>query len=265
MSNYPDYAYLQRLAREAGLILNTHFENAGSSLEVTTKSDRTPVTEADMAVNQLVLDSIEEDFPSISVWAEEGSRILDGADHIVICDPLDGTAAFSKGVIFFSFCIAVVDKLGPLSAVIYEPVKKKMWWAEKGKGAFLNGKPIQVSQKASLEGSEISIIDSPGTAGWVTRMRLRLMEQKVMPFSPQSLAYAGALVGQGLLDATIFKVSKPFETAAMQLIVEEAGGKATDLRGQPLRYRPGEVMRGHIISNRLLHDELVRVAEVCGK
>jgi len=253
---YPDSLYLRDLALSAGDILLDHFH---AGVEENTKPDRTLVTVADTSVNDLVLKSLEKDFPHISVLAEEGSREVAGSEYRVICDPLDGTTAFCVGIPFFSFCISVVRGNTPLVAVILDPVMGRMWHATKMEGAFKGDQRLSVSRRRSLDGAKISAVNLRGSPYNIQEARERLSELGVEIVSPQSIAYMGGLLAESRLDATVFGVQKCFETAAMQLIVEEAGGRATDLRGNRLEYGPQGEVQGHIISNGLIHNEIVEV------
>ncbi len=91
----------------------------------------------------------------------------------------------------------------------------------------------------------------------------KLMDAVAIWGNPLTIAYYGGLLASGEQDATIFPGRKGWETAAMQLIAEEAGGRATDIHGNSLHYGPKGEIEGHIISNGLIHDELIRIVGSC--
>lgn len=251
----PNLSYLSNLAKKAGsMILENFFKNGTTEW----KDDGTPVTETDKKINDLVLESFNKDFPKISVCAEEGSADVSGSNLKVICDPLDGTSAFLSGVPVSTFCLAITIDDVPFRAVIYDPFLSRMWCAEKNKGAFLNGKRIAVSRHNKLEKSMVCIVYWKNAPYKLNIVSDEIIRRGAIWSSPGSIAYFGALVASGQFHATIFPGSKPLETAAMQLIVEEAGGKATDVLGKPLRYDKGKIS-GHVVSNGRIHDELIEI------
>ncbi len=258
--HYPDSNYLYDLAIQAGEITRRNFR---LGMERTYKENNTPLTETDTAINQLVIDSIRRDYPHVRVIGEEGDYEVGGAEYTVLCDPVDGTIPFCRGIPISSFVISVVKEHQPLAAVIYDPFQKRMWHATKGEGSFMHGKRLKVSTHSSLKHSNICMIWWTGSPFNLHAVCGKLMNAGALWGNPQSIAYYGGLLASGEQDATIFPGRNGWETAAMQLIVEEAGGKVTDIHGNPMRYGPKGEIEGHIISNGLLHDELVALVASC--
>jgi len=257
--DFPDVDYLCDLAIEAGDIIRDYFGRTKADL----KEDRTPVTIADTTINQMVIDSISRDFPNISVIAEEGNHKVKNAEYRVLCDPMDGTLPFIWDIPIASFCIAVVRDSTPIAGVIYDPFQDRMWHAGKGEGAFLDENLIEVSQCSLLADSAICMSWWKNTKYNLHEVCAKLMAEGANWFNPASIAYAGGLLAMGKIDATIFPGQNGWETAAMQVIVQEAGGKVTDIFGQEMVYSPEGDISGHIISNGLLHDELVALVKSC--
>lgn len=275
---YPTTDYLRLLARKAGVITRKNF-TLGMGKEW--KGDESPQTVTDTQINDLVIEEIGRDFPGVSLIGEEGSREVSGARYLAIFDPVDGTIPFSVGIPVSAFCITIVDleTLQAVSAVIYDPFQDRMWFADKGKGAMIERPSnnnsafisfgsstgttvelVKVSEHSTIHRSHICMVWWKGGPYKQEMYGVsdRLMEAGAKTISPASIAYFGGLVASGALEATIFPGDQAWETMAMQLIVEEAGGKATDLFGKPIKYVPGK-MRGHVISNGLFHDELVEL------
>jgi histidinol-phosphatase len=263
--HFPDSQYLCRLAAEAGKIITKNFQ-LGMAFEM--KEDDTPVTKADIAVNKLVIQSLSKDFPHIQVISEEGSRYIPSAEYTVLCDPIDGTLPFTLGIPISAFCISVLKNGKPIKAVIYDPFLKRIWSATRGKGCYLrigNTEPreVRVSRRDTIHRSNVCIIwwkNSPYHLDDVCKI---LQECGANWINPCSIAYFGGLTASGELDATIFPGQKAWETAAMDLIVTEAGGKATDIYGYEIHYGLGGSIKGHIISNGEIHDELVTLVRRC--
>lgn len=227
------------------------------------KSDNTPVTEADMAINQLVIDSICRDYPQVRVIGEEGEYDPGKAEFTLLCDPIDGTIPFCRGIPISAFVAAVIQGNQPLTAVIYDPFMDRLWNAERGQGGFLNDRRVTLSDHNTLKGANICMVWWQEASYNLHAACHRLMHAGGRWMNPASIAYFGGLVASGELEATIFPGNNGWETAAMQLIVEEAGGRATDIHGQPLKYGPRGEIEGHIISNGHFHDELVKLVRSC--
>ena len=229
------------------------------------KSDGTPLTSTDTTINEFVVEELSRDFPHVNVVGEEGNHRVDEAEYTVLFDPVDGTVPFRIGVPISTFCISVVKEHVPLCAIIHDPFTKRMWSAIRGSGSFLNYKKLSVSKHRNLSRATVCMIWWMGPLGNYNLHTVckKLMKAGALWINPVSIAYFGGLVASGQLEATIFPGLKGWETAAMQVIVEEAGGKVTDIHGTEMRYGADGSIEGHIISNGLIHDELVRIANEC--
>lgn len=151
----PYLEFAKKLALEAGEIALHYF---GFETESTRKEDNTPLTVADTEINDLVIKRISAAYPNHSIYGEESSEIKEGSEYIRVCDPIDGTMAFSCGIPSFVFSLALVDQSNgqPVLGVIYDPIMKNMYWAHKGSGAYRNDKKISVSQDTSLKNTYLN-------------------------------------------------------------------------------------------------------------
>jgi fructose-1,6-bisphosphatase/inositol monophosphatase family enzyme len=256
---YPKLDYLRKLAFVAGKIITDNFGKVKSE----TKKDGTPLTVADTSINDLVIDNIYRDFPEVSIISEEGNHEVSSARYRVICDPLDGTIPFVMGLPISSFCISVLEGNTPLIGVIYDPFCKRMWHAIQGKGSFLNEEKIQVSQCSQVNDSQICLTWWKNSSYNMAKVCARLIEASATWINPLSGACLGGLIASGTLDGVIFPGQMGWETAAMQVIVEEAGGKVTDIYGNKMVYGSKGEIQGHIISNGFLHEKLVEIVAKC--
>lgn len=254
-----DLSYLGLLAIEAGEIITKNFRKVDRRL----KDDGTPVTIVDEAINKLVVDSISRDFPDVSIISEEGNREVSGAELRVFCDPLDGTFPFCLGLPISTFCISVLKENTPLMGLIYDPFCNRVWSAARRKGAFLHGNKIRVSQRDQIDGSQLCLIWWKRSQYNAGKVNDKLLDAGGISINPLSIAIFGGLIGQGLADGSIFPGNKGWETAAMQVIVEEAGGKVTDIHGNKMVYGSKGEIEGHIVSNGFLHDQLVEIVASC--
>lgn len=265
---YPSLTYLKDLATIAGNITRTNF-SLGMAREW--KSDETPVTAADTQINSMVIESIDRSYPLVQVIGEEGSKIVADARYTVLCDPVDGTIPFSLGLPISTFCISVFEGRKPIMGLIYDPFQDRMWFAEKGQGAWLQttglraqkvGR-IKVSERSTVNRSNICMIwwkEAPYHLHDVCGL---LMNAGGHWINPASLAICGGLIASGTMEGSIFPNDKAWETGAMQVIVEEAGGKVTDIYGNEMVYGPNWEIKGHIVSNGLIHDQLVEMVADC--
>lgn len=261
MSDYKkELEIAKKLAKDAGEIMLKYFNTAAAN--PVQKSDRTLVTRADTEINAYVIEVLAKNTPTYSVWGEEQSSIFAGSEYTWVCDPVDGTMPFSKALPISTFSLALVDSAGQsVVGVAYDPFQNRLFEAVKGKGALLNGNKISVSSKSELDRAFID------DELWVNQ------EEQVSFDDPRdvlgkagatvtsmcSAVMTGGLVAMGYYDAMIFGQGKPEDIAALAVIVTEAGGKVTDLFGNEQRYDTN--IKGAIVSNGLLHDELCEITK----
>lgn len=249
-----------QLAQDAGKIMTDYFYHADRS-DIQTKSNNTPVTEADIQINQLVIDRLKAAYPDHGVLGEEQSYEAD-RQELWVCDPIDGTSSFARGIPTALFSLAYVVDGVPKAAVMYDPFQDLMLTAMQGEGAFCNGQRIHVSAQQTLN---TAAIGSTGTYGHIKRRRATydwLMEQEASVLLVPGNVFKSSLLARGLIDGYIFPGPSAHDIAAAALIVTEAGGNVTDLDGNEQRY--DRAIRGAIISNGLIHDDLVRAVAVVG-
>ncbi len=250
--------FCERLAREAGAIMRQHFRN---DPETKQKADKTPVTVADEAINALVIEVVKREYPGHDVQGEEASHLENKGRHVWVCDPIDGTKPFIRGVPTSVFSLALVEDGVTVAAVVYDPWCDRLCYAEKGKGTTLNGRPVRVSD-ASMEVAAVGITTFSRARYDFTLVEGGLEERGGQAFNFGSTAYMGMLVACGLLDATIFPHDTAHDCAAQALLVQEAGGTATDIHGKWQRYdRPVD---GFVASNGKIHDELLALLRDAG-
>src|SRR3989344_6029866 len=124
--NYPDFPYLARLALRAGDLMRNNFQ---LNVACEWKSDNTPLTATDTAINNLVMEAVTKDFPHIQAVGEEGKNETQQSEYVIIFDPVDGTMCFSTGMPVCTFCIAVIKDGIPISGIIYDPFQNRLWHA----------------------------------------------------------------------------------------------------------------------------------------
>ncbi len=236
----PDLELALALADAADAISLAHFR---TGLAVETKPDLTPVTEADRAVEVELRRLLAEARPGDAILGEEFGTIGDSPRRWIV-DPIDGTRNYSRGLPIWATLIALEEEATVRIGVVSAPSLARRWWAERGAGAFAGPERLHVSSVARVEDSVLSFpLDSqlPALAERAWHVR------GIGDFWAHMLVAEGAV--DGALDAT--GVSE-WDLAAVQVIIEEAGGRFTDAQGEA-RIDTGTA----VSSNGLLHDELL--------
>ena len=225
-ANAHDLALLERAVRAAGDIARSFF---GGAYERWSKPGGSPVTEADLAVDRFLKETLLAARPAYGWLSEESAndpaRLT--ARRIFIVDPIDGTVAFLKGRPHFTICAAVVEAERPRAAAVFNPMTEECFLAAEGRGATLNGAPIHVRDRDRLEGMAMLGARDCFAAGWPP--------MTVTSFS--SIAYRIVLVADGRHDATLaLSAKRDWDLAAADLVLTEAGGRISDARGGTLLY-----------------------------
>ena len=241
-------------ALEAGGLLERGF---GTLFEISSKPGKhNLVTEYDKLSEKTIIETISKKFPSHSFLAEESGASSPGGSVTWIIDPLDGTVNFAKTIPIFCVSIAACVNKEVICGVVYQPITKELFFAEKGKGAFLNGKKLQVTKTTSLEDAFLST----GFPYNVDKNPLHCIEAFASIArlgSPirrlGSAAIDLSYVASGRFDAFWEVVLEPWDIAAGKLFIEEAGGLVTRYDGTPV----DPFTRGPVIAaNALIHKEI---------
>lgn len=235
-----------KLARTAGKMMLRDF---GLGMEKEWKGDNTPVTKTDIEINKIVIAEIKKNFPTHDILAEEESDMSQKSEFVWVCDPIDGTIPFSHGIPTCVFSLALVKNGVPIFGVIYDPFLDRMFLGELGKGSTLNGKKIRVSNKKDFKGAVVNIPSNYNA----TRNFLR--NESAFLMTHHSIAYTSSLISCGEILFTVHRHNHAHDCAAIKIIVEEAGGKVTDLGGNEQRY--DQKINGCVASNGLAHEQII--------
>lgn len=214
------------------------------------KKDNTPLTATDIAINKLVIKEIANNFPDHSLLGEEESN-MHNSEYVWVCDPVDGTIPFSHGYPAFMFSLALTRAGESILGVMYDPILNRMFYAEKGKGAFLNGNKIKVSPVNGFKKAMINL----DTDFRLIDLRNKLVERDAYATTFYGATYGASLVACGEFVAEVYEYSKPWDGAAAKIIIEEAGGKVTDIIGKEQRH--DKRINGFVATNGLMHNELI--------
>ena len=242
-------------AKEAGRIL---IENFGKIERVDTKAVKELVSNVDIAAEKKIIEVIKSKYPDHGILCEESAEEITDSDYKWIIDPLDGTHNYIYGINIFGTSIALEYKGEIVLGVINMPFASELYCAEKGKGAYLNGEPISVSERTMEEALVIfdSTLDElhgekADKIGFLAVLVDKIFGLRMTGSAVRNLAH----VANGSVDMVVEYSDKPWDFAAGGLLIEEAGGKMTTLHGD--KWSP--YVQGYLGSNGKFHDEIVQL------
>ena len=233
-----DLDLLNSAVHEAGKIALRFF---GGHFKRWTKDGGSPVTEADLAVDTFLKNTLRQARPSYGWLSEESlddpARLA--TRRVFVVDPIDGTVAFMKGRPHFTICAAVVENGRPIAGVVFNPAADENFTAEAGRGAFLNDAPIHAARRTEIAGCRL-LGNRQAFDGWPP--------MHVENFS--SIAYRVALVAAGRFDAMISLTTKrDWDMAAADIVLGEAGGRLVGPDGTALTYNSPLTLQGATIGS----------------
>ena len=250
-----DLAFALELADEADAISADRFR--ALDLVITTKPDRTPVTDADQAVEQAIRARLAAERGDDSILGEEFGTLGESTRQWII-DPIDGTANYLRGVPVWSTLIALAVDGVPVVGVVSAPALGKRWWAATGGGAWVRDaegeRSIRVSGVSELADASISYNSIQQWDDHGHLDQLITLSRQVWRTRAYGDMWSYMLLAEGLIDVAGEYDLKPWDMAALAPIVEEAGGRFTSMEGEP-----GPWHGSALATNSLLHDAVMRV------
>ena len=237
-----------RLADEADAITLRWFQSA--TLAVRTKSDRTPVSEADEETERMLRERLGAERPDDGIVGEEYGTSGSGERRWIL-DPIDGTKNYVRGIPVYATLIALEERGIITTGVVSAPALGRRWWAARGEGAFCNGRRLRVSRVASFDEAHLSydsITDFASEEKIVALIRRCTRTRAFGDF------WSHMLVAEGAIEIAVEPKVALWDMAPVQVIVEEAGGRFTDLLGRG-RADGGSVL----VTNGPLHDEVLEM------
>ncbi len=241
---------LMTLADRADAISTGYFR--ASDLPVERKPDRTLVTKADLEVEAAVRDIVKARHPELGVFGEEQGEDEGRSGARIIVDPIDATANFARGLPIYATLLALEDEGEIVAGVVSAPALHERWHAARGEGAWSGTRRLQVSKVAALPDAQIfhgSLAGGEAVAG----------TEKIPALLAQSWRQRGVgdfyqhmLVAEGCGEIAVDPIVAPWDIAPLQIVVEEAGGRATTVTGERTIYG-----KSLVCSNGLLHEAAV--------
>ncbi len=212
------------------------------NLQVKTKADASPVTEADVRAEEVIRSLLSARFPSYGFFGEETGQQAMDAENVWLVDPIDGTKSFVRECPFFSTQIALLRGGRLVLGVSSAPAYDEIAWAEEGQGAFLNGRPIRVSPVTQLSGAIVSTGNLKTLASSAQWARFGQLIGRISRIRGYGDFVHYHLLARGSLDVVIESDVNILDIAALTAIVREAGGTFTDLRGEEINLSTTSVL-----------------------
>ena len=253
MSTQPTIEFIETVARRAGDTLLCHF-GRDEQLLTMRASVKDAVTRYDRLVDHLIVQDITAQYPGHSLLTEESGRLAGDPDWLWIVDSLDGTSAFASSNPLFCVCLALMHRGELAMGTVYAPAIGELYLAEKGKGAYLNGKRIRVSQTSELAHSYLFYCeggdkDRKRTGGLLARVYPEVTDVRKLGAAGLETAWVAAGKGDAYYTTSI----EPWDVAPGVLLVEEAGGRVTDFHGDPWRVETSDL----VFSNGRVHSAVL--------
>jgi myo-inositol-1(or 4)-monophosphatase len=242
------------IAREAGAIVLSHF---GSALtQARQKGIRDVVTSADYVSEDFIRSRLEAQFPDDGIVAEEGGRQAPESSRRWYVDPLDGTFNFTRGIPVFAVSLSLFERDQPIVGVVHDPVRQETFHAAAGGGAWVDERRIAVSRVTNAKDAVVHLtVDFDNVEMQAGLHDLELVAPRVLKTrNVGSAALALAYVAAGRLDAMAHRYAHTWDFGGGAVLVREAGGIITDLRGDAYGEQTTNVLAA---SSSELHTELL--------
>lgn len=252
MDNKEYLEFAKEIAYEAGKIMLKYFNAKDIS---SYKGDKSIVTLADKEINSYLINRVKEKFPDHSVDGEEEQ--FGKSNYVWVCDPVDGTAMYARHIPVAVFSLALVVDGESKVGVVYDVFTDTLYSAIKGEGAYKNGERISVNNYELDDMRSVSNFDMWPEAEYKIYNIIKEIGNKTYFVSIGSVIRGAMCVAAGEFNLAIFPGTrrKNCDIAAVKVIVEEAGGKVTNLFGEEQRY--DKDINGAIISNGIVHEEVI--------
>ncbi len=245
--------FAKDIAYKAGEIMLKYFKEDNKA---SYKGDKTIVTLADKEINSYLISRVKDKFPTHCVDGEEEQ--FGKSNYVWVCDPVDGTAMYARHIPVAVFSLALVIDGVSTVGVVYDPFTDNLYSAMKGKGAYKNGEKISVNDYYLDDMRSVSNFDMWSKSEYNVYDAIKKLGEKTYLVSIGSVIRGAMCVADGEFSMAIFPGTKRknCDIAAAKVIVEEAGGRVTDIFGNEQRY--DRDINGAIISNGLVHDEVLK-------
>jgi histidinol-phosphatase len=252
-------ALLEAIANEADAIAMRYFR--ADAMRVERKGDGTAVTQADRAVEEMARAKVAASGIALHVFGEEmgdgdGPPASPSRRARLIIDPIDGTEEFSRGIPTFGTLLGIEGDGEIVAGMVSAPALRGRWWAYRGEGAYRNGERMHVSNVSRLSEAMVFTTGTGPTKNKEAREKIRRLPDAARNGRGLGGFWQHMLVAEGAIEAALDWTSKPWDLAPLGIIVEEAGGRSTNVRGERTIYT------GDFLStNGKVHDEALKLLQ----
>ncbi len=244
--------FLEEIADQADQIALHFFRK--QNLHIETKPDLSPVTEADKAIEEATYELVQKNHPGLGFFGEEQGEVLKSNSVRLIIDPIDATRNFMRGIPLFATLLAIEEDGEVIAGLVAAPALATRWSAARGQGAVRNGQSIQVSGIQNFRYSQVFHGDLSGLEETEPPPGAYTLMGQVQRTRGFGDFYQHMLVAEGAGEIAIDPEVRPWDVAALQIIVEEAGGRATTLDSERSIYGYSLVT-----TNGLVHDKVLKI------
>jgi len=247
--------FAKNLALKTGEIMLKYFRLT----KTITKSNLTPVTEADIAISKMVIKEVKKFNSKHKVLDEEKQNTDIDSEYLWVCDPIDGTVPYSHHVPTSMFSLALCKNQEPIVAVTYDPYIKRMFYTKKGDYSYMNGKRIAVNKEGFKRGNYIYGLPRVRN-GFNTNKLIKLLGEKGIKTSIiESIVYESMLLASGIIKAVITSAGHPWDRGAASLIIENAGGVCTNEKGKKTKILKDQ--KYFVASNGTVHNQVLEILQ----
>lgn len=243
---------LLAIAGRADAVALKYFRAPG--LRISEKTGEGPVTQADLEIEELAREMVASSAAGLGILGEELGQLAGNGNARLIIDPIDATENFIRGIPIFAVLLAIEAEGEVAAGLVSAPALKARWWAVRGQGAFRDGRRLRVSDVKRLDAAQLFHCGTTEAGNVGRDYSLGELVRQVGRERGYGDFYQHMLVAEGAGEIAVDLDVAPWDIAPIQLIVEEAGGRATTLHGERSIYR------GNLISsNGKLHDDVLAI------
>ena len=248
--------FAKEIAEYAGNVMLKYIDK---DKDASYKEDETIVTRADKEINDYLIERVKRVYPNHAVDGEESQ--FGESEYVWVCDPVDGTAMYARGIRTATFSLALTFNGEPIVAVVNDVFSNKLYTAEKGKGSYCNGEVISVNNLPIKDKRSIGHYDMFPGSSFNLYPVISELGKDIYLVSIGSVVRACMEVANGGFNFAIFPgtLHKNCDIAASYLIVTEAGGIVMDFDGNHQRY--DRSINGAIVSNKVVYNEVLELVK----
>ncbi|MDO8581390.1 MAG: inositol monophosphatase [bacterium] len=248
---------IEKIIRGGGDILLAHFGKTTKGKDKQWKGDTE--SDADRETEAYLVSALQRAFPDDAILTEEHPKLVTAKNgRLWIVDALDGSRNFINSIPFFGISIALAEGDQVTFGMVYLPLQQELFWASKGTGAFLNGKKIFVNSEEHLANAVIPFMPHyyHSEERRILHISRQMITKKIWQFNPGFIIVPLCYTACGRFDGMITLGVSVWDVAGGNIIVEEAGGKVTDLESKPWSWRNDP--QSIVAANPVLHEKIMR-------